>query len=277
MVIPSWSNVVASFALSQVLWKYQQNSHRMLGKPKTKMLFRMIVYYNRLNRKDISFQSQSKWKLTLCKIKFKLQPQIQKKTRVITVEWIWIKARNFLKLFPGTWIIGFPRRGTRGLPSNREDAKRAGMIPTTWLRSFADRRRVTNAQAPATAAPAKMPRMIHDPVVASGSAEEFNLGLMFQWFCKLFLLGVRRNDEAREMELGKCACFCYDFRMTKRRRLVCVEYGRGIWGRCFLSLMFVHQTDRRRLGVRVTTISFSLKLLRFSGFQNPALCLFLEC
>ena len=91
--------------------------------------------------------------------------------------------------------MGFPRRGTRGLPSNREDAKRAGMIPTTWLRSFADLRRVTNAQAPAKAAPAKMPRMIHElmVVVVSLSDEEFNPGLMFQGY-----------GGERERERGAC-------------------------------------------------------------------------
>lgn len=52
---------------------------------------------------------------------------------------------------PQTWIMSFPRIQTRGVPSNREETNRAGMIPTTRLRSFLNHLKYTAAWAPAAA------------------------------------------------------------------------------------------------------------------------------
>ena len=47
--------------------------------------------------------------------------------------------------------MGFPRIRTRGFPSKREEANRAGMIPTTRLRSFLIHLKYTAAWAPSAA------------------------------------------------------------------------------------------------------------------------------
>ena len=38
-----------------------------------------------------------------------------------------------------TWIMGLPRIWTKGFPSNRDEANRAGIIPTTRLRNLETR------------------------------------------------------------------------------------------------------------------------------------------
>lgn len=66
--------------------------------------------------------------------------------------------------------MGFPRIGTRGLPGNLDEAKRAGMIPTTRLRNLADRRLETTVYATVTAATAA-PASSHERVVLSEEEE----------------------------------------------------------------------------------------------------------
>lgn len=71
--------------------------------------------------------------------------------------------------------MGLPRIGTRGLPGNLEEAKRAGMIPSTWLRNLADRRldiTVYATAAAATADPASSPCASHERLVPSETEDE---------------------------------------------------------------------------------------------------------
>lgn len=82
-----------------------------------------------------------------------------------------------------TWIMGLPRISTSGLPRNRVEAKRAGMIPMTRLRNFPDLRKYLWApKATATADPATRAWTSHDFVeLDDGGDDELHIGIaLFQ-------------------------------------------------------------------------------------------------
>lgn len=73
--------------------------------------------------------------------------------------------------------MGLPRMCASGLPSKREEAKRAGMIPTARLRNPLGRRyRYAAAAAAAAAAPSASPWTIHARPPDGDEAEESDDG-----------------------------------------------------------------------------------------------------
>lgn len=73
--------------------------------------------------------------------------------------------------------MGLPRMCASGLPSKREEAKRAGMIPTARLRNPLGRRyRYAAAAAAAAAAPSASPWTIHARPPDADEAEESDDG-----------------------------------------------------------------------------------------------------
>jgi len=76
-----------------------------------------------------------------------------------------------------TWIMGLPRMCASGLPSKREEAKRAGMMPTARLRNPLGRRyRYAAAAAAAAATPSASPWTIHARPPEADEAEESDDG-----------------------------------------------------------------------------------------------------